>query len=85
MKMKPIESSETSAFKTQTPEKYPKENITHIKHGESLKSRICLNCLKCVLGMPVYLPSHYQPILLCISFCSLSVNDAWVLTQSSEK
>ena len=27
MKMEPIEGSETSAFKTQTPGKYPKENI----------------------------------------------------------
>ena len=39
MKMEPIESSETSAFKTQTPGKYPKENILHKEHGESLKSR----------------------------------------------
>ena len=27
MKMEPMEGSETSAFKTQTPGKYPKENI----------------------------------------------------------
>jgi hypothetical protein len=27
MKMEPIEGSETSAFKTHTPGKYPKENI----------------------------------------------------------
>jgi hypothetical protein len=37
MKMEPIEGSETSAFKTQTPGKYPKENIPHKEHGESLK------------------------------------------------
>ena len=37
--MEPIEGSETSAFKTQTPGKYPKENILHNEHGESLKSR----------------------------------------------
>jgi hypothetical protein len=29
MKMEPIEGSETSVFKTQTPGKYPKENILH--------------------------------------------------------
>ena len=29
-KMEPIEGSETSAFKPQTPGKYPKENILHI-------------------------------------------------------
>ena len=40
MKMEPTESSETSAFNTRTPGRYPKENALHIKHGESLKSRI---------------------------------------------
>jgi hypothetical protein len=39
MKMEPIEGSETWALKTQTPGKYPKENILHKEHGESLKSR----------------------------------------------
>jgi len=39
MKMEAIEGSETSAFKTQKPGKYPKENILHKEHGESLKSR----------------------------------------------
>jgi hypothetical protein len=42
MKMEPIEGSETSAFKPQTPVKYPKENILHNEHGESLKSRTLL-------------------------------------------
>ena len=36
--MEPIEGSETSAFKPQTPGKYPKENTLHKEHGESLKS-----------------------------------------------
>jgi len=31
-KMEPIEGSETSAFKPQTPEKYPKENILYKKN-----------------------------------------------------
>jgi hypothetical protein len=39
MKMEPIEGSETSAISNQTPGKHPKQNILHIKHGESLKSR----------------------------------------------
>ena len=39
MQMEPIEGSETSAFKTQTPGNYPKENTLHKEHGESLKSR----------------------------------------------
>jgi len=37
MKMEPIEVSETSAFRTQTPGNYPKENILHKEHGKSLK------------------------------------------------
>jgi len=37
MKMEPIEGSETSGFKTQTPGNYPKENILLKEHGESLK------------------------------------------------
>jgi hypothetical protein len=39
-KMELIEGSETSAISNQTPGKHPKENILHVKHGESLKSRI---------------------------------------------
>ena len=39
MKMEPMEGSETSAIRTKTPGNYPKENILHIEHGESLKSR----------------------------------------------
>jgi hypothetical protein len=38
--MNPIEGSETSAISNQTPGKHPKENIVHVKHGESLKSRM---------------------------------------------
>jgi hypothetical protein len=34
------ESSETSAYKIQTPGNYPEEKIQHTEHGESLKSRI---------------------------------------------
>ena len=39
MKMEQTESSETSAYKIQTPGNYPEENIQHTEHGESLKSR----------------------------------------------
>ena len=42
-KMEPIEGSETSAFKPQTPGKYPKENRLHKEHGKSLKSRQPVN------------------------------------------
>jgi hypothetical protein len=37
--MEMIEGSETSAISNQTQGKHPKENILHVKHGESLKSR----------------------------------------------
>jgi hypothetical protein len=37
--MEPIECSETSDISTQTPGKHPKENILHLTHGESSKSR----------------------------------------------
>ena len=40
MKMELIECSETSAIRTQTPGNRPKENILHIEHGESLKTKI---------------------------------------------
>ena len=39
MKMEQTECFETSAYKLQTPGNYPKENIQHTEHGESLKSR----------------------------------------------
>ena len=39
MKMESINRSETSAFRTQPPGNYPKENTLHKEHGESLKSR----------------------------------------------
>jgi hypothetical protein len=34
-----IDPVETSAIRNQTPGKHPKENILHVKHGESLKTR----------------------------------------------
>ena len=43
--MEPTVSSETSAIITQTPGNYPKRNTLHLKHGESLKTRIVLNYL----------------------------------------
>jgi hypothetical protein len=39
MKLEPKGGSETSAFRTHTPGNYPKENILHKEHGESLKPR----------------------------------------------
>jgi hypothetical protein len=53
LKMEPIECSETSAISTQTPGKHPKENILHLKHGESLKSRNTIEKLSVLLGCGV--------------------------------
>jgi hypothetical protein len=38
MKMEMIQCCKTSAYKIQTPENYPKDNILHPQHGESLKT-----------------------------------------------
>jgi len=66
--MEPIEGSETSTFKPQTPGKYPKENILHKEHGESLKlwhfiliyldltwCEICRKILRCVIPVVLVL------------------------------
>jgi len=37
--MEPTQCSETSAFNTQTPGKYPEDNLSLLQHGESLKTR----------------------------------------------
>jgi hypothetical protein len=45
MKMDQIEGSETSAIINQTPGNYPKGNLLHSVHGESLKSRTFISPL----------------------------------------
>jgi len=37
--MELTQCSETSAFNTQTPGKYPEDNLSLLQHGESLKTR----------------------------------------------
>jgi len=57
MKMELIEGSETSAISIVTPGNYPKENILHTEHGESLKSRIPLHAYMAFTGtLPFPLP-----------------------------
>ena len=65
--MEPIEGSETSAFKPQTPGKYPKENILHKEHGESLKSRQQVRILYAVL--------HYTLFVWAYSSSQYAVRD----------
>ena len=63
LKMEPIEGSETSAFRTPTPGNYPKENILHKEHGESLKSRKLST-----------LPDDGDHTETCCSYCNFDVN-----------
>jgi len=55
MKMELIEGSETSAISTVTPGNYPKEDILHTEHGESLKSRNVYSFNLILGGMNDYL------------------------------
>jgi len=57
MKMELIEGSETSAISIVTPGNYPKENILHTGHGESLKSSICI-LLSLTFGFNLSLQNH---------------------------
>jgi len=50
MIMELIEGSETSAISIVTPGNYPKENILHTGHGESLKS-IKVHVVSFLLGI----------------------------------
>jgi len=53
MKMEPIVSSETSAIRTQTPGNYPKRNNLHLEHGESLRTKLPHNIIRCkAYGIP---------------------------------
>jgi len=40
LKMEPTQCSETSAFNTQAPGKYPEDNLSLLQQGESLKTGI---------------------------------------------
>jgi hypothetical protein len=67
--MELTEGSETSAISNQTPGKHPKENILHVKHGESLKSRILLQ--------PFFF--HPFPLLVYVfSYPKITVGDSLV-------
>jgi len=57
--MEPIKCSETSAFSTRTPGRYPKENALHIKHSESLKSRIRVKIKSLHINHVSSPPHHY--------------------------
>jgi len=67
MKMELIEGSETSAISTVTPGNYPKENILHTEHGESLKSRLissCVSTIQLMFHIPIHFVHHRHQITL---------------------
>jgi hypothetical protein len=61
MKMEQTECSETSAYKIQTPENRPEENIQYLEHGENLKSRK-FNSFHCLMfpGPCIFIYSNKQ-------------------------
>jgi hypothetical protein len=50
--MELAQSSETSAFNTQTPGKYPLDNLALLQHGESLKTSLHSIICVCVFCTP---------------------------------
>jgi len=46
LKMEPTQCSETSAFNSQTPGKYPEYNLSLLQDGKMLKTRMYLDCLR---------------------------------------
>ena len=68
MKMEQTECSETSAYKIQTLGNHPKERIKHSEHGESLKSRLHLNCT----GLSMHVGYGIMSILHLVKIGSLS-------------
>jgi hypothetical protein len=58
------ESSETSAYKIQTPGNHPKEIIQHSKQDESLKSKL--------ITYPTNQPHEEESFLRCYQFLSWS-------------
>jgi len=61
--------SETSAIRIQTPGNYPKENILHIEHGESLKSRMLRNLILFMIPTYTFCLLHrriiYHKLIMC--------------------
>jgi len=47
--MEPIQCSETLVFNTQTPGKYPEDNLSLLQHGESLKSKMFISFIACYM------------------------------------
>jgi hypothetical protein len=55
LKMELTQGSETSAYQNLKPGRYPKEHTQYSRHGESLKSSICLNNLIYHIEMLIFI------------------------------
>jgi len=73
MKMELIEGSETSAIILVTPGNYPKENVLHTEHGESLKSRIILNCVLLSFSTWMFVILYFTKASIVVFLVSLLV------------
>jgi len=60
--MEPIQCSETSVFDTQTPGKYPEDNLSLLQHGESLKSKITYYFLGMDPAACIYLNHEFMSV-----------------------
>jgi len=79
MKMEPIEGSEMSAFINQTPGNYPKGNLLHSVHGESLKWRINYNTLAIyTTSQPVGLVAKLLSVYGLNIFLLLHMSCGWL-------
>jgi len=83
--MEPTESSETSAFSTRTPGRYPKENALHIKHGESLKSRSSILFCARTLTMTFVMTSKWNDVQSKFSYFRAMVHNIRLSRLSSSR
>ena len=74
--MEPTQCSETSAFNTQMPGRYPEDNLLLLQHSESLKTRIDLSYLYIIIT------NHYYMYLIVEThfvLCLLLSNDKFYI------
>jgi len=78
--MEPIKCSKTSVFYTQTPGKYPEDNLSLLLHGESLKSNVIL--LSQIRGLysrngfdskQLFFEVHYSTCIFQVGICNIFV------------
>jgi hypothetical protein len=78
LRMEPTQSSETSAFNTQTSGKYPEDNLSLLQHDESLKTRNTPLSSEMILLVEIQI---YNSLLAEFKF--LEVKSYWLAIQFS--